>query len=154
MTAPKIANPGEVTADNIIRPTFDELPDDHRQAYEAIKNKRQEEINALRKQQQEKLEELQREKEKEDMEAFMATLKKDRQGTITSVGEARLTPLLDDTSVSANMFTADQLAAIDQRISESNHHVYEATVEYVNASKNTLPNINATAANANAGPSA
>jgi hypothetical protein len=45
----------------------------------------------------------------------------DRQGVmITSAGEVRLTTLPDKTSVSANMFSLDQIFFIDSHINESN----------------------------------
>jgi hypothetical protein len=107
----------------------------------------------LRKKQEKDLEELQRKKEEEDQKAFLATFTKDRQGAITSTSKVRLTPLLDDTSVSTSMFSFDQLAAIDLPISDSNQHVYKAAVEYVKASKNTASNQGANAASLSSGPS-
>ena len=99
------------------------------------------------------LKELQRKKEEEDLAAFMSTFTKDRQGVITSSGEASLMPILDDTSVSANLFTTDQLAALDLRISESNHETFKAIVDYINASKNTPVDPSTSAVNLNVGPS-
>jgi hypothetical protein len=96
---------------------------------------------------------LQRKKEEEDQKAFLATFTKDRQGSITSTSKVRLTPLLDDTSVSTSMFSSNQLAAIDLRISDSNQQVYKVAAEYVNASKNTTSNQGANAASLSSGPS-
>jgi hypothetical protein len=97
MAGPAIPRPGEIDTENIIRPAYGDLSEDRCQLFEEIKAKRQEEINVLRKQQEEelktRLEELQSKNEEEDLEAFMVTFKKDRQGAITSTGEARLTPL-------------------------------------------------------------
>src|SRR6266542_3732357 len=88
--------PSKISANNIIRPSFDELSEDQRQAFEALKKRRQKEVEALL-----------RKKEEEDMEAFLASFKKDHQGTITSTGEVKLPPLLSkptEPSVSTSQF--------------------------------------------------
>ena len=46
-----IPKPGEIAVENIIRPAFDELSEEQRQAFEAIKTRRQGEIDALRQKQ-------------------------------------------------------------------------------------------------------
>ena len=76
MADDKIANPGEVSTDNIIRPAYDELSDEHRQAFEGMKKKCEEEFKALREKQ-----------EAADLEAYLANFKKDRQGVIAPVKE-------------------------------------------------------------------
>ena len=72
----------EISTENIIRPSFDELSDEHRQAYEAFEKQRDEAFEALKKQRKE-----------EDMQAFLANFNKDRQGNATPVGEIKLPPL-------------------------------------------------------------
>ena len=37
MTGPKIANPAEIDTENIVKPNFDELSEDQREAYEVLK---------------------------------------------------------------------------------------------------------------------
>ena len=43
MSGSKIPKPTDISTDNIIKPSFDELSEEHRQAYEAYKKKRDEE---------------------------------------------------------------------------------------------------------------
>ena len=47
-----IPKPGEIAAENIIRPAFDELLEEQRQTFEVLKTKRQEEIEVLHKKQE------------------------------------------------------------------------------------------------------
>jgi len=60
---PKLAGS---SSDEFTTPTFEELPEEYRQAYEVLKKKRREEIEALRKK-----------REEEDMREFHANLEKD-----------------------------------------------------------------------------
>src|SRR5438105_4374565 len=106
-----IPQPSKISTDNIIRPGFDELSVDQRQVFEALKRHHQEEIEALLKK-----------KEEEDMEAFLASFKKDHQGIITSTGEIKLPPLLSkptEPSVSTSQFSDDQMFEVDRRISDA-----------------------------------
>ena len=84
----KLPKPSEVDADNIIKPGLDELSDEHHQAYEARKKQREEAFEALKKK-----------REEEDLEVFLSSFKKDRQGKITPVGNVNLTPLIDEQDV-------------------------------------------------------
>ena len=70
----KIPKPLEINADNIIKPNFEELQEEHRQAYEEYKKAREE----------------------KEMQEFLAKFKKDRQGNITPVGEIKFPPLHDE----------------------------------------------------------
>ena len=54
----KIPKPSKINADNIIKPNFEELSEEHRQAYEEYKKAREE----------------------KEMQEFLAKFKKDRQG--------------------------------------------------------------------------
>src|SRR5207244_10944031 len=102
---------------------------DQSQVFEALKKKRREEAEALL-----------RKKEEEDMEAFLASFKKDRQGAITSTGEIKLSPLLSkstEPSVSTSQFSDDQMFEVDCRISDSSQLNWNAMLEYIKASKNT-----------------
>ena len=47
MSDGKIPQPSKISADNIIRPSFDELSVDQRQVFEALKKQRREEVEAL-----------------------------------------------------------------------------------------------------------
>ena len=99
MSNGKIPQPSKISADNIIRPSIDELSEDQRQAFEALKKQCQKEVEALL-----------RKKEEVDTEVFLATFKKDRQGTITSTGEVKLPPLLSkptEPSVSTSQLSDD-----------------------------------------------
>ncbi|KAF0935206.1 hypothetical protein E2562_031153 [Oryza meyeriana var. granulata] len=58
MSGSKIPKPGDISTDNIIKPSFDELSEEHHQAYEAYKKKREE----------------------EEMDRFLANFNKDHQG--------------------------------------------------------------------------
>ena len=131
MADDKIANPGEVSTDNIIRPAYDELSDEHRQAFEGMKKKREEEFKALREKQ-----------EAADLEAYLANFKKDRQGVIAPVKEFQLPPLAtnsDKPSVSTQLFSSDQIATIQHYVSEGTMHVYNLIEEHDRAKKNTPP---------------
>ena len=71
-----LPKPSEVDADNIIKYSLGELSEEHRQAYETRKKQREEAFEALKKNHEE-----------EDLEAFLASFKKDHQGNITPVGK-------------------------------------------------------------------
>ena len=58
-----LPKPFEVDADNIIKPSRDEISADHRQVYEEYKKAREE----------------------KDLQEFLAKFKKDRQGNITPI---------------------------------------------------------------------
>ena len=60
-----LPKPSEVDADNIIKPSLDEISADHRQVYEEYKKAREE----------------------KDLQEFLAKFKKDRQGNITPIEE-------------------------------------------------------------------
>jgi hypothetical protein len=140
MSDGKLPQPSEISAENIIKPSFDDLSAEQLEAYEALKRKRQEQLEALEKQRKEEFEALKKRQEEEDRETFLASFKKDRQGGATSLGEVKLPPLLGDPaepSVSTSLFSADQLAAINHYATESSRQAYDAMVEYLKASKNT-----------------
>ncbi|KAK1668451.1 hypothetical protein QYE76_056610 [Lolium multiflorum] len=140
MSDGKLPQPAEISAENIIKPSFDDLSAEQLEAYEALKRKRQEQLEALEKQRKEEFEALKKRQEEEDRETFLASFKKDRQGGATSLGEVKLPPLLGDPaepSVSTSLFSADQLAAINHYATESSRQAYDAMVEYLKASKNT-----------------
>ena len=118
--------PFKISADNIVRPSFDELSADQRQVFEALKKQRREEAEALL-----------RKKEEEDMEAFLASFKKDHQGAITSTGEIKLPPLLSkptEPSVSNSQFSDDQMFEVDRHISDASQLNWNAMLEYMKAS--------------------
>ena len=98
-----LPQPSEVNTDNIIKPGLDELSDEHRQAYEALKKQREEAFEALKKK-----------REEEDLEAFLSSFKKDCQGNITPIGEIRLPPLDDklDEITMSKVFSPEQVAMI------------------------------------------
>ena len=111
MSDGKIPQPSKISANNIIRPSFDELSVDQRQVFEALKRQRREEAEALL-----------GKKEEEDMEAFLASFKKDHQGAITSTGEIKLPPLLSkptEPSVSTSQFSDDQMFEVERHISDA-----------------------------------
>ena len=60
-----LPKPSEIDADNIIKPSLDEISADHRQAFEEYKKAREE----------------------KELQEFLAKFKKDRQGNITPIGE-------------------------------------------------------------------
>ena len=74
-----IPQPAKVSAENIIKPSFDELSAEHLEAFEALKKQRQEQLEALEKQRKEEFEALKKRQEEEDRETFLASFKKDRQ---------------------------------------------------------------------------
>ena len=80
-----LPKPSEVDVDNIIKPSLGELQEEHRQAYETRKKQREEAFEALEKNHEE-----------EDLEAFLASFKKDHQGNITPVGNVDFPPLIDE----------------------------------------------------------
>jgi hypothetical protein len=98
----KIPKPADISTDNIIKPSFDELSEEHRQAYEAYKKKRDE----------------------EDMNRYLANFNKDRLGNITAVGDITFPPLqskellfliiisLRGTSLYANTFQKSSMLKI------------------------------------------
>ena len=77
-----LPKPSEVVADNIIKPGLDELSDEHRQAYEALKKQREEAFEALKKKRKE-----------EDLEVFLSSFKKDRDTSSTYLVFQTLLPL-------------------------------------------------------------
>src|SRR6266540_7266182 len=130
MSDGKIPQSSKISVDNIIKPSFDELSEDQRQAFGALKKQRQKEVEALL-----------RKKEEEDTEVFLASFKKDRQGTITSTGEVKLPPLLSkptEPSVSTSQFSDDQMFEVDRRISDASQLNWNAMLEYIKASKTRL----------------
>jgi hypothetical protein len=84
-TMSDLPKPSEVSADNINKPSLDELSDEHRQAYETLKKQHEEVFEALKKK-----------CEEQDLEAFLSSSKKDRQGNITPVGNINFPPLIDE----------------------------------------------------------
>jgi len=61
----KIPKPADISSDNIIKPSFDELSKEYRQAYEAYKKKHDE----------------------EGLDKFVANFNKESLGNITAVGD-------------------------------------------------------------------
>jgi hypothetical protein len=134
MSDSRIPQPSEINAENIIKPSFDDLSEDQRQAYEALKKQRQQ------KREEEFLAQAKKEEE-EDAEAYLASFKKDRQGSATQLGEIKLPPILSKTaepSVSKSSFTPEQIDEIQGLVSVGNQHVYNAFLEN-SAKKNTPP---------------
>jgi hypothetical protein len=78
----------------------------------------------------------------DDQKALLATLTKDPQGVITKVAEMEFKSILNEPPVSETIFKADQVAEITKHVSDSNHIIYDAMIDYFNASKNNS-NINA-----------
>ena len=83
-------------------------------------------------------------KKKEDKytEDFLSDFKKDPQGTLTSLGEHKLPPVISDLaepSVSNSLFTPEQIAEIQSYVSDGNMKVYNALLEQDAAKKNTPP---------------
>jgi parvulin-like peptidyl-prolyl isomerase len=72
--------PAEKNIDNIV--TFDDLSDEQRQGYEVLRKKRREEFEAMKKK-------LMKKYEEEDLQEFLASLKKDHQDNVTQVGEIK-----------------------------------------------------------------
>ena len=125
-----LPKPSEVDADNIIKPGLDELSDEHRQAYEARKKQREEAFEALKKK-----------REEEDLEAFLSSFKKDRQGNITPVGNVNFPPLIDEQDVItvSKVFSPEQVAVIESLVSKGNVMTYNSFVANTNAKKNMPP---------------
>jgi hypothetical protein len=73
------SSPIEVSAEYIIQPSFDDLSEDQRQAYEALKKQREEKHR-------EEFLARQKKEEEEDMEVYLASFKKDHQGGATQLG--------------------------------------------------------------------
>ena len=65
-----LPNPSEVDAGNIIKPSLEELSEDHRRAYEEYKKACEEEL-----------------------QEFLGNFKKDRQCNVAPVGEIKFPPL-------------------------------------------------------------
>jgi hypothetical protein len=94
MSGSKIPKPADISTDNIIKPTFDELSEEHRQAYAAYKKKREE----------------------EEMDRFLANFNKDHQGNITAVGKITFPPLQGKEKVQnsvSSAFSPEQLAELE-----------------------------------------
>ena len=130
-----ILQPAKISAENIIRPSFDELSADQREAYETLKKQRQE-------QREEEIKALKEKQEEEDLQAYLASFKVDRQGTGTSQGEIKLPPLLGNSagsSVSNSLFTPEQVAEIQSHVNFGNEKMYNVLLERDTAKKNTPP---------------
>src|SRR3954466_14367376 len=103
----------ELDAGNIIKPSLEELSEDHRRAYEEYKKAREE----------------------KELQDFLGNFKKDRQGNIAPVREIKFPPLHVEQvkpSVSTT-FSPEQWAEIDSRITDGNNLVYRACVENTSA---------------------
>src|ERR1041385_3381952 len=101
----------EINTDNIIKPSLDDLSDEHRQIYEEFKKQSDEAHEALKKQ-----------REEENLQAFLGNFSKGRQGHATPIGEIKIPPLpVEPTkpNVSAT-FSQEQWAEIESRITASN----------------------------------
>ena len=99
MSGNKIPKPADISTDNIIKPSFDELSEEHRQAYEAYNKKRDE----------------------EEMDRFLANFNKDRQGNITAVGDITFPPLHSKEKIeipTSDPFTPEQIAILQYYITE------------------------------------
>jgi hypothetical protein len=97
----KIPKPVDISTDNIIKPTFDELSEEHRQAYEAYKKKRDE----------------------EELDKFLAKFNKNRLGNITAFGDITFPPLHSKEQVEipvSGAFTPEQTAVLNYHITEGN----------------------------------
>jgi hypothetical protein len=148
-----IPQPAKVSAENIIKPSFDDLLADQHESYEALKKQRLEQLEALELKCMEEFEALKKRQEEEDREMFLASFKKDRHGDVTSLGDIQLPPMLGDPaepSVSTSVFSSDQLAAINHYATESSRQAYDAMIEYIKASNNkphdTFGNVSANVA--------
>ena len=129
----------EINAYNIITPSLDELSEEHRQAYAAIKKQRQE-------QRMEAYEVLMKQREEEDLQFFLGNIDKTRQGNITPVGEIKLPPLdgnIDEITVS-KVFSKDQLAMIESLVSKGNDMMYNAFLANSSAQTNMPPSSSGT----------
>ena len=65
MSDGKLPQPAEISAENIIKPSFDDLSVEQLEVYEALKRKRQQQLEALEKQRKEKFEALKKRQEEE-----------------------------------------------------------------------------------------
>jgi hypothetical protein len=90
MTSHKIANPAEVTPENIIRPSSDELLEDQRQGFEAIKAQHRARPTCFVRSTKKTIKAW---KKEEDQKTSLASFAKDHQGAITSTDEVGLTHL-------------------------------------------------------------
>jgi hypothetical protein len=87
--------PIEKNADNIV--TFDDLSDEQHQRDEVLRKNRKEEFEAMKKK-------LMKKYEEEDLQEFLASLKKHRQENVTEVGELKSSsPCSDQVELSANL---------------------------------------------------
>src|SRR3954465_15848442 len=96
-----LPKPSEVDADNIIKPSLDEISADHRQVYEEYKKARAEKA----------------------LQEFLAKLKNDRQGNITPIEDIKF-PRLQTEHVKPSVSTAvspEQGAEIERRIADRNN---------------------------------
>ena len=89
-----IPQPAKISAENIIKPSFDDLSEEQRKSYETLKKQRLEQLEALELKRKKEFEDLKKRQEEEDMETFLARFKKDRQGAVTSLGDVQLPPML------------------------------------------------------------
>ena len=136
MTNDKIPQPTKISAKNIIKPSFDEISEDHRQAFEALQKQRQDQLRAENEAKMKKQAEY-------DMEVFLAAFDKDRHGKITPPEEIKLPPLpasSTEPAVSSGMFSKDQLATIDSLITENSQQSYDTMLQNIKASQNTSYN--------------
>ena len=120
-----------ITTDNIIKPTLEELSEDQRQG-----------LIAWRKQRKEEFEALQRKRDEEDEELYLASFKKDRQGMISPITNPEYVPLNIDISqpaVSKSLFSPEQVAEIQYYVSQGTHNVYDLMTEHNKARENTPP---------------
>ena len=135
MTNDKIPRPSEVNAENIIRPSFDEISEDCRQVFEALQKERQEQMKKDNEARMKRQAEL-------DMKTFLASCSKDRHGKIIPPEKIELPPLpasSTEPAVSSSLFSEDQLAKINSLITKSSQQTYEAALQNIKAMKNTCP---------------
>ena len=114
-----IPQPTKISAENIIKPSFDELSEDQRQHYETWRKQRQDQMR-------EEYEAKVKKQEEEDMEAYLENYSKDRQGKTTPLGKIKL-PLLGkraEPSVSESLFSSEQIAVIQSYVSDGNDKIY------------------------------
>jgi hypothetical protein len=98
MSSSQISQPVKISAKNIIKLSFEDLSAKQREAYEALKNKGQEQLEAMEKKSKEDFEALKKRQHDEDMEMFLGSFHKDRQGVVTLLEEAKLPPMLGDSA--------------------------------------------------------
>ena len=118
-----------ITTDNIIKPTLEELSEDERQG-----------LIAWRKQRREEFEVLQWKRDEEDEELYLASFKKDRQGVISPIANLEYVPLnvdINKPAVSKNLFSPEQIAEIQYYVSQGTHNVYDLMTEHSKARENT-----------------